>query len=127
MRFIQFDEYWQTLKKQEIYNNQPEARMICLDNSFSQAILLCNLLFQDHDTLQPFRKDVGIEALKEFRIILRRSILLTPEQLESFVSSNESERETLEGIVKKQSGTQCRRRRAGQHSLPLKYFAAFRR
>ena len=100
MRFIQFDEYWQTLKKQEIYNNQPEARMICLDNSFSQAILLCNLLFQDHDTLQPFRKDVGIEALKEFRIILRRSILLTPEQLESFVSSNESERETLEGIVK---------------------------
>ncbi|MFV1468374.1 restriction system-associated AAA family ATPase [Idiomarina sp. HB] len=99
MRFIQFDEYWQTLKRQEIYSNQPEARMICLDNSFSQAILLCNLLFQDDDTLQPFHEDVGIEALKEFRIILRRSIWITPEQLESFVSSNESPPQTLENII----------------------------
>ena len=43
--------------------------------------MLCNLLFQDEATLQPFREDVGIEALKEFRIILRRSIALQPEQL----------------------------------------------
>lgn len=100
VRFIQFDEYWQTLKRQEIYSNQPEARMICLDNSFSQAILLCNLLFQDHDTLQPFREDAGIKALKEFRIILRRTILLTPEQLESFVSNNESQPQTLLSIIK---------------------------
>lgn len=100
VRFIQFDEYWQTLKRQEIYSNQPEARMICLDNSFSQAILLCNLLFQDHDTLEPFREDVGIEALKEFRIILRRSIRLSPEQLESFISSNESQPRTLKSIIK---------------------------
>lgn len=100
VRFIQLDEYWQALKRQEIYSNQPEARMICLDNSFSQAILLCNLLFQDHDTLQPFREDVGIEALKKFRIILRRSITIDANQLAAFASEDESERETLEGIVK---------------------------
>ena len=100
MRFIQFDEYWNALSQQLPYPGYPEARMAYLDNSFSQAILLCNLLFQDEATLQPFREDVGIEALKEFRIILRRSILLTPEQLETFVSSNESQPQTLESIVK---------------------------
>ena len=100
MRFIQFDEYWNALSQQLPYSGYPETRMAYLDNSFSQAILLCNLLFQDEAILQPFRDDVGIKALKEFRIILRRSIWLTPEQLETFVSENESERETLEGIVK---------------------------
>lgn len=100
MRFIQLDEYWQRLKRQEIYSNQPEARMICLDNSFSQAILLCNLLFQDDKTLQPFSEDVGIEALKEFRIILRRSIAIDANQLAAFASENENERETREEIVK---------------------------
>jgi restriction system-associated AAA family ATPase len=63
--------------------------MAYLDNNFSQAILLCNLLFQDDDTLQPFREDVGIEALKEFRIILRRRIELTAEQFETFALENE--------------------------------------
>lgn len=100
MRFIQFDEYWNALSQQLPYPGYPETRMACLDNSFSQAILLCNLLFQDEATLQPFREDVGIEALKEFRIILRRSILLTPEQLETFVSSNESQPQTLASIIK---------------------------
>lgn len=100
MRFIQFDEYWNALSQQLPYPGYPETRMAYLDNSFSQAILLCNLLFQDETTLQPFREDVGIEALKEFRIILRRSILLTPEQLKTFVSSNESQPQTLASIIK---------------------------
>lgn len=100
MRFIQFEEYWSALSQQLPYPGYPETRLAYLDNSFSQAILLCNLLFQDDDTLQPFREDVGIEALNEFRIILRRSILLTSEQLETFISSNESLPQTLESIVK---------------------------
>ncbi|EQB9045205.1 restriction system-associated AAA family ATPase [Vibrio cholerae] len=100
MRFIQFDEYWNALSQQLPYPGYPETRMAYLDNSFSQAILLCNLLFQEEAPLQPFREDVGIESLKEFRIILRRSILLTPEQLETFVSSNESQPQTLESIIK---------------------------
>ena len=89
MRFIQFDEYWNALRQQLPYPGYPETRMAYLDNSFSQAILLCNLLFQDDDALQPFREDVGIEALKEFRIILRRRIELTAEQFEAFALENE--------------------------------------
>ncbi|ASD67860.1 restriction system-associated AAA family ATPase [Pseudoalteromonas piscicida] len=89
MRFIQFDEYWNALIQQLSYPGYPETRMAYMDNSFSQAILLCNLLFQDDDTLQPFGEDVGIEALKEFRIILRRRIELTAEQFEAFALENE--------------------------------------
>ncbi|WNO09405.1 restriction system-associated AAA family ATPase [Teredinibacter sp. KSP-S5-2] len=99
MRFIQFDEYWQALSQQLSYFGSPETRMVYLDTSFSQAILLCNLLFQDDATLQPFREDVGIQALTEFRILLRRSIELTPEQLETFASDNDSQPQTLAHIV----------------------------
>lgn len=100
MRFVQFDEYWNALTKQLPYPGHPETRLAYLDNSFSQAILLCNLLFQDEATLQPSREDVGIEALKEFRIILRRSIELRPEQLANFASEDESQRQSLDDIVK---------------------------
>lgn len=84
MRFIQFDEYWNALTQQLPYPGYPETRMAYLDNSFSQAILLCNLLFQPDEILKPFREDVGIETLKEFRIILRRSISIGAEHLPSF-------------------------------------------
>lgn len=100
MRFVQFDEYWNALTRQLSYPGRPETRLAYLDNGFSQAILLCNLLFQDEATSQPFREDVGIEALQEFRIILRRSIELHPEQLAAFASEDESTRESLEDIVK---------------------------
>lgn len=100
MRFVQFDEYWNALTRQLSYPGHPEARLAYLDSGFSQAILLCNLLFQDEATLQPFREDVGIEALREFRIILRRSIELRPEQLAALASEDESARQSLEDIVK---------------------------
>ncbi|WP_286939627.1 restriction system-associated AAA family ATPase [Achromobacter sp. UBA4530] len=86
MRFIQFDEYWNALARQLPYPGRPETRLAYLDSGFSQAILLCNLLFQDAATLQPFREDVGIEALQEFRIVLRRSILVTHQQVAAFTS-----------------------------------------
>jgi restriction system-associated AAA family ATPase len=100
MRFVQFDEYWNRLTEQLPYRGRPETRLAYLDNSFSQAILLCNLLFQDVATLQPFREDVGIEALQEFRIIIRRSIPLQPEQLTSFASGDQNQRLSLDDIVK---------------------------
>ena len=100
MRFVQFDEYWNALTRQLSYPGHPETRLAYLDSGFSQAILLCNLLFQDEATLQPFREDVGIEALREFRIILRRSIELRPEQLAAFASEDESTRQSPEDIVK---------------------------
>ena len=89
MRFVQFDEYWTALAKQLSYPGRPDARLAYLDNGFSQAILLCNLLFQDDVTLQPFREDVGIDQLKEFRIILRRSIPLTRQQAEAFTAHDD--------------------------------------
>ena len=86
MRFVQFDEYWNALAQQLPYPGHPDTRMAYLDTGFSQAILLCNLLFQDEATRQPFREDVGIESLREFRIILRRSIPVSREQMAAFTS-----------------------------------------
>lgn len=92
LRFVQFDEYWQALKQQLPYPGRPETRLAYLDNGFSQAILLCNLLFLDDATLQPFREDIGIEALQEFRIIIRRSIEVSPDVAEGFLSGEYAER-----------------------------------
>ncbi|PHR22849.1 MAG: ABC transporter [Desulfotalea sp.] len=83
-RFIQFDEYWHALKKQLSFPGRPETRLAYLDSGFSQAILLCNLLFNDKAAMAPFREDVGVDELKEFRIIIRRSIEVSPEVAEGF-------------------------------------------
>lgn len=88
LRFVQFDEYWQALKQQLPYPGRPETRLAYLDNGFSQAILLCNLLFLDDATLQPFREDVGIAALQEFRIIIKRSIEVSAEVAEGFMAGD---------------------------------------
>jgi restriction system-associated AAA family ATPase len=88
MRFVQFDEYWNALAKQLPYPGHPETRLAYLDSGFSQAILLCNLLFQEEATLHPFREDMGIGELKEFRIILRRSIPVTRHQVAAFTSGD---------------------------------------
>lgn len=100
LRFVQFDEYWNALTRQLSYPGHPETRLAYLDSGFSQAILLCNLLFQDEATLQPFREDVGIEALQEFRIIIRRSIPLASDQLATFGSEDQNQRQSLDDIVK---------------------------
>lgn len=100
VRFVQYDEYWNALTAQLPYPGHPEARLAYLDNSFSQAILLCNLLFQNDEVLQTFREDIGIEELKEFRIILRSSIPLQPEQLIAFASEDENQHQSLDDIVK---------------------------
>lgn len=86
MRFVQFDEYWDALAKKLPYPGHPEARLAYLDKGFSQAILLCNLLFQNDSILQLFREDIGIGELKQFRIVLRRSIPVTRHQLAAFTS-----------------------------------------
>lgn len=92
MRFVQFDEYWNALTRQLSYPGHPETRLAYLDSGFSQAILLCNLLFQGEATLQPFREDVGIDALREFRIVLRCRIPIDPVQLEAFDLADEDQK-----------------------------------
>lgn len=99
MRFVQFDEYYNALTQQLPYPGHPETRLTYLDNEFSQAILLCNLLFLDEDNLRPFREDVGIDSLQEFRIIVRRSVGLRPEQLTAFASEDENQDQLPEDIV----------------------------
>ncbi|MDO9047891.1 MAG: restriction system-associated AAA family ATPase [Methylobacter sp.] len=97
MRFIQLDEYLDTLKQDLPYAGSPESRQIYLDNAFSQAILLCNLLFEDDETLAPFKQDVGIGTLQEFRIILKKRIEISAEQAnlypEDFLIVEETETE----------------------------------
>lgn len=84
MRFIQLDEYLDKLKQDLPYAGRPESRQIYLDNAFSQGILLCNLLFEDDVTLAPFKQDVGIGALQEFRIILKKRIEITADQADLY-------------------------------------------
>ena len=85
-RFVQFDEYWNSLRTHSQYPGRPDARLVYADSGFSQAVLLCNLLFESDETLRPFREDVGIEALQEFRIVLRRSVLLDEAQARGFMA-----------------------------------------
>ena len=91
MRFVQFDEYWNALTQQLSYPGYPETRLAYFDDGFSQAILLCNLLFQDEPALLPFRKEIGIKEVKEFRIIIQRSIPITLEQFYQFDLLSEEE------------------------------------
>lgn len=93
MRFIQFDEYMRSLRERQSYPGRPETNHVYLDDSFSQVILISNLLLQKEEVLSHFRQDVGIEGLKEFRIILRRSIPIEPEQLARFDLASEDERQ----------------------------------
>jgi restriction system-associated AAA family ATPase len=103
MRFVQYDEYWQALKQQLDYPGSPESRMVYLDSGFSQAILLCNLLFHDEATLRLFWEDVGIKSLREFRIVIQRSFELDITQISTFGSQNESQPQSIEEIVQNHS------------------------
>ncbi|CAB3773423.1 ABC transporter [Burkholderia sp. MSh2] len=105
MRFVQFDEYWNALTRQLSYPGHPETRLAYLDSGFSQAILLCNLLFQDEATLQPFREDVGIDALREFRIILRRRIPIDAVQLEAFDPADEDQKRERRNRIQAEART----------------------
>ncbi|WXG56085.1 MAG: restriction system-associated AAA family ATPase [Candidatus Sedimenticola sp. (ex Thyasira tokunagai)] len=85
-RFIHYDEYLDSLKQDMDYPGKPESRHTYLDTVFSQANLLSNLLFQDQDTLKPFRQEVGIEGLKQFRVILKRHIQINAEEADNYPS-----------------------------------------
>ncbi|MFT7681217.1 MAG: restriction system-associated AAA family ATPase [Moritella dasanensis] len=88
MRFIQHDEYRDCLTNQFSYPDRPETRMTYIDNSFSQAILLCNLLYHQADALKPFQQDIGLGELQEFRIIIKRSIEINAAQAKEFGSTH---------------------------------------
>ncbi|OLN32601.1 restriction system-associated AAA family ATPase [Desulfosporosinus metallidurans] len=70
MRFIHFDEYRDMLTRDDYYGQAPEGRLVYLDDHFSQAILLSNLLLQPEDILLPFKRELGLKGVKEFRLII---------------------------------------------------------
>ena len=88
MRFVHFDEYMSCLKKQILYYGRPESRLTYLDSEFSQAIMLCNWLFEDGDNLQPFKEDIGLDELKQFRIIIKRSFNIDIDQVDEFINED---------------------------------------
>ncbi len=69
MRFLHFDEYRDKLIGELPYE-KPEGRMVFLDTQFSQAMLLSNFLLQDLQVLTPFAQEVGLEHIREFRLII---------------------------------------------------------
>lgn len=80
MRFINYDEYKDFLIKQNPYSS-PEGRLVFMNNEFSQAILLSNLLLEPQQPLLPFKKLVGLERVKSFRIIIKKYIPLSKDQV----------------------------------------------
>ncbi|BBO89625.1 restriction system-associated AAA family ATPase [Desulfosarcina ovata] len=84
LRFIQLDEYLHSLKEDLSYGGKPEARHAFLDNAFNQAILVSNLIFETQDILQQFKDEVGVEGLEQFRIVLKKSIVITAAQVNEY-------------------------------------------
>lgn len=80
MRFIHYDEYKDFLIKQNPYSS-PEGRLVFMNNEFSQAIVLSNLLLQTQQLLLPFENLVGLERIKSFRIIIKKYIPLSKDQV----------------------------------------------
>jgi restriction system-associated AAA family ATPase len=84
-RFLQFDEYLSTLASKEFVSPTAETSLVYLDEVYSQAILLTNLLMLDcidedeeNDLLAPFKDNVGVEDIDKFRLIIRTDIRITP-------------------------------------------------
>jgi restriction system-associated AAA family ATPase len=78
-RFIQYDNYYNNLITGNIVDPSPESSLIYIDKSYSQVVLLTNLLMLDHDDtthiLAPFREYVGIEDIDSFRIVIKTDIV----------------------------------------------------
>lgn len=70
MRFIHFDEYRDRLIRDDFYDQVPEGRLIYLDDHFSQAILLSNLILQPKEVLIPFQNELNLKGVKEFRLLI---------------------------------------------------------
>ena len=79
-RFIQYDAYINTLKKQQFEDPSPESSLVFLDSSFSQAILLTNLLMWEKEkVLKPFKEYIGLTDVDTFRLIIRTDIKIDGE------------------------------------------------
>jgi len=73
-RLVNFDKYCEDYKKEIIFD-EPESSLIYIDEGMSQAVLLAALLFEDENTLNPLKKELGIIELESFTIHLNNQRL----------------------------------------------------
>lgn len=80
-RLIHLDEYKQAAINNYDHFEEPENSLIYIDNNMSQAVLLCCLLFEDENTLEPLRNidNTGILGLRSFRMNLNHHVFGDPE------------------------------------------------
>ncbi|MEZ4886300.1 MAG: restriction system-associated AAA family ATPase [Chitinophagales bacterium] len=76
-RLVNFDEYVETFYSKAVFN-EPQSSLIYVDEEMSQAVLLAALIFEDDDTLEPLRDELGIIGLRSFRIHLNNHGLTFP-------------------------------------------------
>ncbi|MGJ8673472.1 restriction system-associated AAA family ATPase [Rubritalea sp.] len=90
MRFIQYDEYWNALSGRAPYAGKPETRMAYLDSSFSQAILLTNILMYNEDELSLYKDLIDLEKFNSFRIILKETVMVDKETAYHFYKDSKN-------------------------------------
>ena len=90
-RILQYDEYLSNLEAQEFISPAPESSLVYLDERYSQAIILTNLLISNqgesdtNEVLLPFKDYVGLLDVESFRLVLRldKKILIQPKDEEA--------------------------------------------
>ncbi|GAA0749889.1 restriction system-associated AAA family ATPase [Gaetbulibacter jejuensis] len=74
-KFAHFDNYMQSLMNDEVYDGNPLTSLVYIDYSMSQAVLLANFLMNnqddDNDILFSIKKELNIEKLHSFRIVIK--------------------------------------------------------
>ncbi len=90
-RILQYEAYLATLKSQSFVDPRPETSLVYLDENYSQAILLTNLLmWGDAETgeqgteLSPFLETIGLERIDTFRLSIRLNIKADRELFREF-------------------------------------------
>lgn len=74
MRLIQYDEYVDDYLAKDISFKTPEARMIYLDDAFSQAIFITNFIYTDEKVNKVFTETIGVESVESFRLVIKDDI-----------------------------------------------------
>lgn len=69
-RLINFDKFSEDYIKKYRFE-EPENSLIYVDADMSQAVLLSCLLYENKDTLKPFKKELGIVGLRSFRMNIK--------------------------------------------------------
>ncbi len=74
-RLINFDKYREDYIKGYKYE-EPENSLIYIDAEMSQAVLLACLIYEDEETLEPLKTELGIIGLRSFRMNLNVQSLI---------------------------------------------------